>query len=105
MMGRKGAYVCICTCTCTYTYQLLAYNMQVSLTSLYIATVCRKGSHMHLANQHTIYRSPITGSENALLSLIVCGCTLASMGNSMGAVFTTRTTFPAPGVSMMAKKG
>eukprot|EP00427_Karlodinium_veneficum_P063713 CAMPEP_0169342792 /NCGR_PEP_ID=MMETSP1017-20121227/20187_1 /TAXON_ID=342587 /ORGANISM="Karlodinium micrum, Strain CCMP2283" /LENGTH=34 /DNA_ID= /DNA_START= /DNA_END= /DNA_ORIENTATION= len=27
------------------------------------------------------------------------------MGNSMGAVFTMRTTFPLPTVSMIAKKG
>merc|ERR1719387_3438439 len=47
---------------------------------------------------------PRTAYESASW-LIEFGTTEAVIGNSMGAVFTTRTTLPEPGVSRMQKNG
>eukprot|EP00964_Phaeocystis_antarctica_P019861 scaffold10954_cov63-Phaeocystis_antarctica.AAC.2 len=40
---------------------------------------------------------PMTTSPDDMMSLMEWGTTAAVMGNSTGAVFTTRTTLPEPG--------
>ena len=43
--------------------------------------------------------------DAAMSALIECGTMPAVIGNSTGAVLTTRTTLPEPGVSSTQKKG
>merc|ERR1719247_2381261 len=49
--------------------------------------------------------SPPSTAPEPTFWLMELGTTAAVMGNSTGAVLTTRTTLPEPGVSRTAKKG
>jgi len=49
--------------------------------------------------------SPPRTAPDDMSELMACGTTAAVIGNSTGAVFTTRTTLPEPGVSKKQKKG
>merc|ERR1719421_318131 len=89
--GQRTAY---CTCTAS----------QHHYASLRLALDWSAGP-IHQPTSPPMTTSPPRTAPEFMSLLMEPGTTDAVIGNSTGAVFTTRTTLPEPGVSRTQKKG